>query len=49
MRGQTYTLGFLIPDLHNPFFADIMAGMNTALERTQYQTLLGVSDMAEPQ
>lgn len=44
MRGQTYTLGFLIPDLHNPFFADIMAGLNAALERTQYQTLLGVSD-----
>ncbi|HEX4297398.1 MAG TPA: LacI family DNA-binding transcriptional regulator [Devosia sp.] len=44
MRGQTYTLGFLIPDLHNPFFADILAGVNTALERTQYQTLLGVSE-----
>ena len=44
MRGQTYTLGFLIPDLHNPFFADILAGVNTALQRTQYQTLLGVSD-----
>jgi DNA-binding LacI/PurR family transcriptional regulator len=44
MRGQTYTLGFLIPDLHNPFFADIMAGVNTALERTQYQTLLGASE-----
>ena len=43
MRGQTYTLGLLIPDLHNPFFADILAGVNTALERTQYQTLLGVS------
>jgi LacI family transcriptional regulator len=47
MRGQTYTLGFLIPDLHNPFFSDIMAGVNTALERTQYQMLLGVSD-SEP-
>ena len=44
MRGQTYTLGFLIPDLRNPFFADIMAGVNEALERTQYQTLLGVSE-----
>ena len=44
MRGQTYTLGFLIPDLHNPFFADIMAGINTALERTQYQVLLGGND-----
>jgi LacI family transcriptional regulator len=43
MRGQTYTLGFLIPDLHNPFFADIYAGLNDALERTQYQPMLGVS------
>jgi DNA-binding LacI/PurR family transcriptional regulator len=48
MRGQTYTLGFLIPDLHNPFFADIMAGMTAALERTQYQMLLGVSDSVAP-
>jgi DNA-binding LacI/PurR family transcriptional regulator len=47
MRGQTYTLGFIIPDLHNPFFSDIMAVVNTALERTQYQTLLGVSE-SEP-
>ena len=46
MRGQTYTLGFLIPDLRNPFFADIMAGLNEALERTQYQTFLGVSGSA---
>lgn len=44
MRGQTYTLGFLLPDLRNPFFADIMAGVNAALERTQYQTLLGFGD-----
>ncbi|MEO6012211.1 MAG: LacI family DNA-binding transcriptional regulator [Devosia sp.] len=43
MRGQTYTLGFLLPDMHNPFFSDILSGLNTALERTQYQTLLGVS------
>jgi LacI family transcriptional regulator len=46
MRGQTYTLGFLIPDMRNPFFADIFAGVNVALERTQYQTLLGVSESA---
>ncbi len=44
MRGQTYTLGLIIPDLHNPFFADILAGINTALERTQYQLLLGVCE-----
>jgi LacI family transcriptional regulator len=44
MRGQTYTLGVLLPDLRNPFFADIMAGVNAALERTQYQALLGAGD-----
>ena len=43
MRGQTYTLGVHLPDIHNPFFTDIMAGMNSALERTQYQTLVGIS------
>lgn len=47
MRGQTYTLGVLIPDLRNPFFADIMAGVNDALERTQYQALLGIGQSAE--
>lgn len=42
MRGQTYTLGVILPDIHNPFFTDIVAGMNVALERTQYQTLFGI-------
>ncbi len=46
MRGQTYTLGVLLPDLRNPFFADIMAGLNDALVRTQYQPLLGVGESA---
>jgi len=46
MRGQTYTLGVLLPDLRNPFFADIMTGLNDALERTQYQPLLGVGQAA---
>lgn len=44
MRGQTYTLGVLLPDLRNPFFADIMSGVNEALVRTQYQPLLGVGE-----
>lgn len=43
MRGQTYTLGVILPDLRNPFFADILAGINSALERTQYQPMLGTS------
>ena len=42
MRGQTYTLGVILPDIHNPFFSDIVAGLNAALERTQYQTLFGI-------
>jgi LacI family transcriptional regulator len=49
MRGQTYTLGVLLPDLRNPFFADIMDGVNDALVRTQYQALLGVGLSAEQQ
>lgn len=43
MRGQTYTLGLVLPDLRNPFFADIMTGVNKALERTQYQVMMGIS------
>ena len=42
MRGQTYTLGMILPDIHNPFFTDIVAGVNTALERTQYQVFYGI-------
>jgi len=43
LRGRTYTLGLVFPDLRNPFFADIFAGVNAALERTQYQAMQGVS------
>tara|TARA_R110002124_G_scaffold114535_56_gene269829 strand:+ start:35856 stop:36878 length:1023 start_codon:yes stop_codon:yes gene_type:complete len=43
MRGQTYTIGLVLPDIRNPFFADVMTGVNTALERTQYRALIGIS------
>jgi len=46
MRGRSYTIGLLLPDIRNPFFADILEGVNSALERTQYQTLLGISQSA---
>lgn len=49
MRGQTYTLGAILPDLHNPFFSDILAGINAALERTQYQTLFGIGNSVPAQ
>jgi LacI family transcriptional regulator len=44
MRGQTYTIGLVLPDIRNPFFADIMVGVNTALERTQYRAMIGISE-----
>src|SRR5690606_1501772 len=43
MRGQTYTLGLVLPDIRNPFFADILVGVNNALERTQYRSLMRTS------
>lgn len=44
MRGQTYTIGLVLPDIRNPFFADIMTGVNNALERTQYRAMIGISN-----
>ncbi|SFV31654.1 LacI family transcriptional regulator [Devosia crocina] len=46
LRGRTYTLGLVFPDLRNPFFADIFAGVNAALERTRYQAMQGISTSA---
>lgn len=46
MRGQTYTLGVLLPDLRNPFFAEIMDGVNAFLAKTPYQALLGIGQSA---
>ena len=46
MRGQTYTIGVLIPDLRNPFFPDILDGLTDALRHTDYQVLLGPSHCA---
>ncbi len=46
MRGRSYTLGVLLSDIRNPFFSEIMAGLNDALAETHYQPLLGVSNSA---
>jgi LacI family transcriptional regulator len=43
LRGQTYTIGVLVPDLHNPFFPEILDGLTEALNGTDYQVLLGPS------
>jgi LacI family transcriptional regulator len=41
MRGQTYAIGVLLPDIRNPFFPDILDGLTDALRDTDYQVLLG--------
>jgi LacI family transcriptional regulator len=43
LRGQTYTIGVLLPDLRNPFFPDILDGVNEHLRGTEYHVLLGTS------
>lgn len=43
LRGQSYTIGVMVPDLHNPFFAQVIDGMLDELGNTDYQVLLGPS------
>jgi DNA-binding LacI/PurR family transcriptional regulator len=42
MRGQTYTIGILMADMKNPFFPQLIAGIDDVLEGTQYVPLYGV-------
>ncbi|BBC31151.1 LacI family transcriptional regulator [Streptomyces graminofaciens] len=41
LRGQTYTIGVMLPDIRNPFFPEILDGITASLEETDYQVLLG--------
>src|SRR5918994_4004597 len=40
MRGQTYTIGVILPDIRNPFFPDILDGLTDKLRGTGYQLLM---------
>jgi LacI family transcriptional regulator len=40
LRGQTYTIGVMVPELRNLFFADILDGITAQLSGTDYQVLL---------
>jgi len=40
MRGQTYTIGVMLPDLRNPFFADVLDGVTDLLGGTDYQMMM---------
>ncbi|WP_329577621.1 LacI family DNA-binding transcriptional regulator [Streptomyces sp. NBC_01361] len=41
LRGQTYTIGVMLPDIRNPFFPEILDGVTEWFENTDYQVLLG--------
>lgn len=41
LRGQTYTIGVMLPDIRNPFFPEILDGLTEQLRDTDYQVLLG--------
>ncbi len=41
LRGQTYTIGVMLPDIRNPFFPEILAGITGRLKDTDYQVFLG--------
>jgi LacI family transcriptional regulator len=43
MRGKTYTIGVMLPDISNPFFPEILGGLTGRLHATDYQVLLGPS------
>jgi LacI family transcriptional regulator len=41
MRGQTYTLGVMLPEIRNPFFPDVVDGITGQLADTDYEVLMG--------
>ena len=41
LRGQTYTIGVMLPNIRNPFFPEILDGVTDWLGDTDYQVLLG--------
>ena len=47
MRGQTYTVGVMLPDIRNPFFPEILDGLTDYLSDTDYQVLLGTGGNGE--
>ena len=40
LRGRTYTIGVMLPDIRNPFFADVLDGVTEQLGGTGYQVLM---------
>ncbi|MEV6304853.1 LacI family DNA-binding transcriptional regulator [Actinoplanes sp. NPDC051861] len=40
LRGRTWTVGVMLPDVRNPFFADILDGVAEHLDDTEYQLFM---------
>lgn len=40
LRGRTWTVGVMLPDVRNPFFADILDGVAEHLDSTDYQLFM---------
>jgi len=47
LRGRTYTLGVVLPDMRNPFFPDIIDGVVSTLRSTSYEPLIGFRPSAD--
>ncbi|PIO98681.1 LacI family DNA-binding transcriptional regulator [Pleomorphomonas carboxyditropha] len=47
LRGRTYTLGVVLPDMRNPFFPDIIDGVISTLRSSSYEPLIGFRPTAE--
>ncbi|MFG2592313.1 LacI family DNA-binding transcriptional regulator [Streptomyces sp. NPDC048438] len=43
MRGRTYTIGILLDNIRNPFFADILDGIRDELHNSDYTVLIGAA------
>ncbi|MGW7066723.1 LacI family DNA-binding transcriptional regulator [Streptomyces sp. NPDC054855] len=43
MRGRTYTIGVLLDNVRNAFFADILDGIREELSSTEYTVLIGAA------
>lgn len=43
MRGRTYTIGVLLDNIRNAFFADILDGIRDELYQTEYSVLIGAA------
>lgn len=46
LRGRTFTLGLLLPEIQNPFFGDILAGVTEVAVPSGYQVLMGAAGVA---